>query len=461
MQLRTRLTLLFTLITGTILLSFAAVIYLSAKENREVEFYELLRKEALTKANLFFEAKVEAQILQDIYRNNRQTLNEVEVAIYDSTFRLLYHDAVEIDVVKETSDMIREILQKNELYFYQNDWQVVGLKFFFQHQNYIITAAAYDQYGYRKLNNLFQNILIASLLSILVIFGAGRVFSKRAFDPLREMIGKAKQISATNLDLRISSQSSKDELSELAQTFNQMLDRLEKSFDAQKHFVSNLSHEIRTPLAAIVAELELAQNKNLSIEEYKSVISNAQADAKKMVRLSNSLLDLAKANYDTTEISFKAIRVDEVLLDAVQLVQQANADFHVEIHFDYDIENDMDISIKGNQYLLKTAFVNLIENACKFANNKTCKIEMRLSEEDFKSMILLHFKDSGIGIAEKDFHHIFKPFYRGENKTYTDGNGIGLYLTRKIIDIHEGKIHVESKQGQGSVFTVALPVISQ
>ena len=101
MKIRTRLTLLFTLITATILLVFAFVTYYSAKDNREKEFFVVLQKEAITKANLFFDAKVDATTLQDIYRSNRKVLNEVEVAIYTRNFQLLYHDAIDIDLVKE------------------------------------------------------------------------------------------------------------------------------------------------------------------------------------------------------------------------------------------------------------------------------------------------------------------------------------------------------------------------
>lgn len=119
MKIRTRLTLLFTLLTATILLAFAFVIYYSAKESREKEFYSVLRKEAITKANLYFEAKVDAATLQDIYINNRKVLNEVEVAIYDPEFNLLYHDAADIDLVKETPKMVNEIYKKGEKQFFQ------------------------------------------------------------------------------------------------------------------------------------------------------------------------------------------------------------------------------------------------------------------------------------------------------------------------------------------------------
>jgi len=452
MKIRTRLTILFTVITATILLAFASVIYFSAKKNREKEFYSILKKEAITKANLFFNAKVDTKTLQDIYRNNREILNEVEVAIYDTGFNLLYHDAVDIDYVKETPEMINEIFQKGEIQFYQQDWQVVGLRYEYNNKNYIITATAIDQYGYNKLNSLLKNSIIVFIISIIFIYLAGLYFSKKAFDPVKDMIEKAKVISVTNLDLRLNSNGSKDELDELANTFNEMLNRLENSFDAQKHFVSNISHELRTPLAAIITELELSTNKEKSVAEYKSIIQNALGDAKKLVRLLNGLLDLAKASYDPSEIAFKPIRIDEILLDAREQVQQANSDYKIEIVFEQEFENENQISINGNEYLLKVAFANLYENGCKFSKDRQSSVFISFERDK----IQLRFTDNGIGISENDLNHIFTPFYRGENKIYAEGNGIGLALTHKIILLHKGTISVSSKQHEGTTFYVEL-----
>jgi signal transduction histidine kinase len=455
MKAKTRLTLLFTLITATILLVFAFIIYYSAKKSRENEFYAVLKKEAITKANLFFNAKVDAKTLQDIYRNNRQILNEVEVAIYDTNFVLLYHDALDIDFVKENRQMIDQISRHHEIQFFKQKWQVVGLEHQFENKTYIITATAYDQYGYKKLNSLLQNSAIVFVIAIVFIYLAGLFFSKKAFEPIKEMTNKAKNISATNLDLRLNTNGSKDELGELANTFNKMLNRLENSFDTQKHFVSNISHEIRTPLSAIITELELSTNKNRNIEEYKVVIQNVLSDARKLVKLSNSLLDLAKASYDPSKIAFKAIRVDEALLDARQQVQHANTHYKIDIHFEGDFEDDRHISINGNEYLLKVAFANLFENGCKFSENKQSKVSVSFTDEH----ILLAFSDKGIGISANDQKNIFTPFYRGSNKIYADGNGIGLSLTQKIILLHKGTITITSMPNYGTTFTITIPHI--
>lgn len=452
MKIKTRLTLIYTFFTATMLLVFAAVIYVSAKENREREFYTSLKKEAITKANLFLNAEVETQTLQDIYRSNREVLNEVEVAIYDPNFSLLYHDAIDIDLVKETPEMINEIYISGEKQFYQEKWQVIGLRYKFAGKDYIITATAVDQYGYNKLNSLLKTIIFVFIISILFIYAAGRYFSKRAFEPVMQMIDKAKMISASNLDLRLSTNGNKDELSELAKTFNEMLNRLEDSFEAHKRFVSNISHEIRTPLAAIITELELSINKNRNIEEYKVALQNALSDSQKLVRLSNSLLDFAKASYDPSEISFKEVRIDENLLDAIQQVQKSNPTYKVDIHFKNELENELDITIQGNEYLLKTAFINLIENGCKFSENNTCSVTIAFENDK----IILRFSDDGIGISEDDLKNIFTTFYRGENQKFADGNGIGLALAEKIILLHKGNISVASKPSKGTTFTVEL-----
>lgn len=458
MKTKTKLSLFFSFITATILLVFASVIYLSAKQSREKEFYHSLKKEAITKANVLFNAKVDSKTLQDIYRSNRKVLNEVEVAIYTPSFQLLYHDAVDIDIVKETPQMIDEIYKKKELQFYVDDWQGVGLTYEYDNQEYIITAAAFDLYGYNKLHTLLLTISVGFIISILIIFIAGRIFSKKAFKPIAQMNERVKIISATNLDLRLENDHNKDELSELAHTFNHMLNRLESSFDSQKDFVSNVAHELRTPLSAMITELDLTANKERTTEEYKLAIGNTLNDARKLARLSNSLLDFAKASYDPSEIAFRSVRIDEVLLDARHQVTRVNQGYIVHIHFESDFykdENEGKMVVKGNEYLLKVAFVNLFENGCKFSSDNRSKITIALRD----NKISLDFSDNGIGIPEKDLENIFIPFYRGENKSFSDGNGIGLSLTKKIIELHQGTIKASSTKNSETVFNVLIPYI--
>lgn len=453
MTIRNKLTFLFTSIIAALLLAFALVVYFSFSSNREDEYYSSLRHTAINKANLLLDAKVAPSVLQLIYRNSENSLFEEEVAIYDTSFNLLYHDAVNIDQVKETRSMINEIIQKKEIRFYQGQMQAVGIFYHHHDHDYVITAIANDQGGYVKLRSLKYTLIISFFVAVFLIYIAGHFFSSKALKPVSDMVDRVEEITATNLDLRIDTGKEKDEISELAVTFNEMLNRLEKSFDAQKEFVSNISHELRTPLTAMLTELQVAVEKERSNESYKASIQHAINDAQKLVRLSNSLLDLAKANYDHTEIAFKELRLDEVILDARNDTLHDQPDCRINIQFEGEMDDDNDVSVRGNEYLLKVAFMNLMENGCKFSANKEADIII----SNFKDKTILHFRDNGIGINEQDLPQIFNAFYRGTNQQFAGGNGIGLSLTKKIIELHKGSISVTSVINKGTTFTIELP----
>ncbi len=331
MKIRTRLTLLYTLATAVIFLLFISIIYLFTKKNREKEFYRDLRREAITKANLFFQEHVDAETMQFIYHNNRQFIDEVEVAIYNSDFHLLYHDAAEIDIVKETPEMINRILEKKDLELYEGKYQIVGLSYLYQGKEYVITAAAYDGYGFAKQENLGSLLILISLGGIVILSFTGYLLARSSLSPVSRIVEEVENITASNLHNRIEVGNEKDEIGELATNFNLMLDRLETSFDAQKMFVSNISHELRTPLAAMKGEVEIALFRDRSPEEYRQVLLNILSDTDKITKLSAGLLDLAKASDDTQQISMKPVRLDEILLDAREMVVKVNPDFTVQL----------------------------------------------------------------------------------------------------------------------------------
>lgn len=453
MKIRTRLSLLYLALTAAVLLGFAFIIYISAKNDREEEFYTRLEREAVTKANLYFDAKVDAKTLQDIYKNNRLTINEVEVAIFSEDLKLLYHDSKEIDAVKETRAMLVKIRDKGHINFTQNGWQVTGILHAYKGKNYIITAIAYDKYGYKKLDSLFKTSVLVFFITLPLLYFLALYFSRKALEPITDITEKANLISGSNLHLRLDVTEGKDELNTLSQTFNTMLTRLENSFDSQKQFISNISHEIRTPLAAIITELELADRNDKTVDEYRGAVKNALKDASRLVKLSNSLLDLAKASYDPSEISMKPVRADELLLDALHIVQVANKGYEAEINFDGFSDSDSQVTVNGNEYLLRVAFMNIIENACKFSTNKRCRITISFNE----NTLIITFSDNGIGIEQTDIDNLFTPFYRGKNKKFAEGNGIGLSLTRRIVILHNGTISVTSVVGKGSEFVITLP----
>ncbi|WP_455638836.1 HAMP domain-containing sensor histidine kinase [Parabacteroides sp.] len=455
MKIRTKLTIRYTAVTATVFLILMGMIWFLSENNRKNIFFRDLKKEGITKANLFLQNKVDAATMQSIYLNNSEFIDEVEVAVYDTDFNLLYHDAKEIDRVKETREMIDRIIREKSIEFFEGGYQVVGLLYPFNGRDYVITAAAFDGYGYAKVDAL-RNILLALwMIGLAILAVVGYFLSRGALSPVSNIVRKVEKITAFNLDERIPVTNGKDELDELATTFNHTLDRLEQSFDAQKMFVSNVSHELRTPMAALIGGLEVALLKERPVETYRKAIEEALSDADKVVKLSEGLLNLARASYQPEQIKMEEVRLDELLLDARELVLKANNSYKVTLIFDEEADDDAVITVSGNAYLLKTAFVNLMENNCKFSADRTSSVQISFYGE--KS--ILRFSDSGIGIPEEDMEHLFTPFLRGSNRNYAVGNGIGMALVQKIVQLHKGNIRVHSYPGEGTVFVVELPHI--
>ncbi|MEG1574560.1 MAG: HAMP domain-containing sensor histidine kinase, partial [Bacteroidales bacterium] len=290
-------------------------------------------------------------------------------------------------------------------------------------------------------------------LTILII--VGYVMARSALIPVTAIVKDVEKITASEIYKRLTVVNKDDELGELSIAFNRLLDRLEKAFKSQKMFVSNVSHELRTPMAALVAELELVSLKKRTPQRYEDAVNNALLDAGRIIKLIEGLLDMAKADYAPEQIKMADVRIDELLLDAREMVMKANPEYNIELTFEMEAEDDSVITVFGNSYLLTTAFVNMIDNNCKFSANKASYISISFWQE----MSILRFSDNGTGMTESDKNNIFTPFYRGVNKNFAHGHGIGMTLTKKIISLHKGSLDINSYPGEGTTFVVKLPHI--
>lgn len=453
MKIRTALTLKYTCITATILLLCMVLVYLVSEHTRDQTFFRNLKSEGITKANLFLANQVDAKTMQSIYLNNKKFINEVEVAVYTTDFHMLYHDAIHNDIVKETQHIINDILQKKEIEFHIGKYQGIGMVYPYQGKNYVVTAAAYDGYGYDNLVSLQETLITLFIVGLSLLFVAGYFLARLTLKPIRSIVTEAESITASHIDHRLPVKNKKDELGELCTAFNALLNRLEISFNSQKSFVSNVSHELRTPLAALTAELDVSLQKERSNEQYRLAMQNMQQDAKRMTRLVDGLLNLAKADYRKEDISMREVRLDELLLDVRELILRANADYTIELLFGND-EDDDDrlITTIGNPYLLNIAFANLIENNCKYSANHSSIVQISFRDQ----WSVVRMSDNGWGMSEEDKKNLFTLFYRGENEKAADGHGIGMTLAQKIIQLHGGNIVVHSEQGRGTLFVVEL-----
>lgn len=404
---RILLTLKYTAVMSAVMVVALIIIYIMSDGARRATFRDTLRSEAITKANLFLENRVDAETMQHIYLNNTQFINEVEVAVYTPDFQILYHDAAEHDIVKETPEMIRQIYEKREMPIeVDKGYQAVGILY----EKYVVTAAAHDGNGEANMHSMLVLLICIFLVSILLMLAVGYYLANITIRPI------------------------------------------EHALSSQKMFVSNVSHELRTPLAAITAELDLALSRERTPEQYQQSLTRSLDDAHRMTHLIDGLLNLAKADYGAHGIAMEPLRIDELLLDARQQLLHAHSDYTINISFDEKaMEADADFSINGNEYLMNIALKNLMENNCKYSANHTSNVLIAIQTDS----ICITLADTGEGMTDEEQRNIFQLFYRGTTFGQK-GHGIGMALAHKIITLHKGKIEVKSKTGHGTTFCVEI-----
>jgi signal transduction histidine kinase len=222
----------------------------------------------------------------------------------------------------------------------------------------------------------------------------------------------------------------------------------------QKSFVSNASHELRTPLASITSQVEVVLLNKRKESEYKEVLLSVLEEAKGLTNLANNLLEIARSGQELSTMTVDKVRLDELLLQSQSELSIRKPECTIDIDIlDNSGDEDHDFSVMGNENLLKLIFVNLIDNACKFSNNKPVKVTVDYRKNDAK----LSFKDQGIGIPDDELDHVFEPFFRAKNAHTKKGHGIGLSLIANIVKLHKGSISIKSEIGSGTLIEVYLP----
>lgn len=319
--------------------------------------------------------------------------------------------------------------------------------------NFMVVTSAQDVYGMEELHGLRKVLIIGFLVFSILMFTTGKLFSRQIFAPVRRLVQNVQQISGNNLHLRLDTGNGRDELSELAVTFNDMLSRLEATFESQNNFISNASHEFRTPLTIISGEAELGMQKAESPEVARSfqLILN---ETERLDHLVSSLLSLAQTGFDGQKMPWELIRLDELLWTVKTTADHIYPDNKVCLDLDKLPDDADNLTTEGSLTLLKLALSNVVLNACKYSNNQKVIVQLTCT----RKVLTVTITDQGIGIPRAELPQVFVPFFRASNTGNYEGHGIGLPLTLNIIRLHKGSIEIDAKEMQGTVVKIHLPV---
>ena len=279
----------------------------------------------------------------------------------------------------------------------------------------------------------------------------GYFLSGRMLAPLRDLEKTAESISGGgDLKQRIKTNDSGDEVTRLANVFNGMMERLDAAFETERRFTSDASHELRTPMAVIRAETEYILEKDRTNEEYKEAFGVIERQEKRMSGLIEDMLDYTRMDQGNRQYPME--KTDLSLL-VQEMSEQMMRIGEKNISLTWEIQPDL--FVMGNALLLSRLIQNLIGNAYRYGKENG-HILVSLDEDIREGMrvAVLRVRDDGIGIRKEDIPKLFDRFFRSEDSRSSKGTGLGLAMVKKITELHEALITVDSIPGEGSVFTV-------
>lgn len=452
MQIKTKLALQYFLITAGIVFLGLSYIYLEFKNSLESEFFENLKSKSHMVAEMVASKIDTIQLSESIDQPvSEGPLVKENVTIFDSKGRKLYSFTQSADLLPK--DAIEIIIKNKEFKYSDGNYKAFG---------YVYTNSAGIQlaivsdgiFNHLYLNNL-KNILIwvFVITTTFLAFGAW-YFARLSLAPVTKIMNQMDEILPTNLNKRLKFKKQKDELSRLANTFNNLLDRIEKAFKTQKMFISNVSHELKNPLNVIISEIEVTLSSEREASEYTQVLKSVLTEINELGHVSEKLLQLAKLESEMESLAIAPVRIDDLLWQVSSVITKSKPNFKVKIDLLNPPDNEGAYIARCNEALLKTALINLVENACKYSHDQTAYLILSLTSD---GGIDITVRNKGEGIKKDEIKHIFNPFYRGRQWSNVKGSGVGLALVKSILDHQSFTIHVESIEGEFTDFIVSIP----
>ena len=230
--------------------------------------------------------------------------------------------------------------------------------------------------------------------------------------------------------------------------------RIEEAFQLQKSFISNVSHEIKNPIAAIDAQIQLVKTKFKENPEASNMLDSIHEDIIEINETNDKLLQLSKFYSDKASVKFEFVRIDEIIFDSIDYVSKSDKLSKINIEFIQMPEDESKLKVLGNEFLLRSAVINLLENACKFATDQTAQITLDFSNT-YKIDIDIVNKTKSLTVD--DLNKLFEPFYRSVNHNSIKGSGLGLSIVKSIIDLHHFSIAVSMIDSDHINFNISIP----
>lgn len=455
MPVKLRITLLFGLIVFVILVLVCGTVYYFSYTERIKSMRTRLTNRAITMARLLGQSKYfDQSLLRRIDSSTALSIKEKTFQAYDYLNNRIYsyYDAA-ADTLHVDTSILDDARVKGVIYFTDGKKDGVAYHYVDPNSRIVAVTSAYDEDGQKKIAQLRNILWFSFLTGIIIAFAGGYFFSDRLLRPIKKIADDINEISAQNLARRIGAGKIQDEWHYLAETLNQLLNRLQDSFETQRRFVSNASHELSTPLTAISSQLEVSLQKDRNASQYRNVMESVYQDVRHLSKLTQTLLEFAQASGNPGGLDIQPVRIDEILMRLPAEMKKSNHEYSVALDFDDMPPEEEKLIVNGNGELLFTAIKNIVINACKYSDDHKAHIHLKVKQGEVSVII----EDKGVGIPASELKYIFQPFYRVQSTSKSSGFGLGLSLANRIIKLHKGNIDVSSQPGHGTQFALTLP----
>lgn len=327
----------------------------------------------------------------------------------------------------------------------------IGFTVVLDGEKLIIVASALDEVGSSKLRNLAWSMAISFLIFLVFVVLVGNYLSRKALEPIKYVISQVRRITAQNLNSRVAYEDNRDEIAQLSNTFNSMLERLEESFRTQADFVRNSSHELRNPLAAMIGQAEIALNRDRDSAYYKEVVQAMYQESLRMKHIVNSLLQLSRLSQVNAGKFAELLRLDELLFDVVENMVRTDQRCSIKVHLEHLEEKEA--LVNANRGLLEIALVNILDNACKYSGYEPVRCVLDYSGNS----LILSIEDNGIGMQEEEIRRISEPFYRSSRVRSLEGQGIGMAVATRVLQVYGIEMKISSTPGKGTRIDLTFP----
>ncbi len=474
LSIRFRLTVWFVAILAVVLAAFSTFIYYRQASDLRGDEIARMRGE-VDRMEVYFRSAVGDTFLTDpgrgpilLQKNDVLTLVDIKGKVIQNWGPTPAEDSVSL--------LVKAAQNQNGLEIYQEELTTTDSNNQSSRSDYllVITPVLFGNLlqGYlimgspttvdSQLYRLLVSLVLGNIAMLVVAFLGGLWLADRAMHPVKTITHTARSISETDLNRRLNLHR-RDELGELAETFDEMLSRLQNAFDRQRRFVADASHELRTPLTIMNLEANRVSAGQRSNSDYQHALQVIRTENERMMRMVNDLMMLARMDAGQAILQQEDLDLSDTAVEAVERMTALADQHRVRIE-----TGDMpELIVHGDRQYLVQMVSNLLENAIKYSGDgQTIQIETGRRSRDNQDLAWLRVTDHGPGIPAEHLPRLFDRFYRVDQARTSEsdesvsptGSGLGLSIVAWIVETHGGRIQVNSEIDQGSTFEVTLPL---